>query len=71
VTKILIDENKRAYGVRFYSNGKYFNVNASKEVLLSAGTLNSPQILMLSGIGPAKHLKKMGIDPVVNLGEKF
>jgi choline dehydrogenase-like flavoprotein len=71
VTKILIDENKRAYGVRFYSNGKYFNVNASKEVLLSAGALNSPQILMLSGIGPAKHLKKMGIDPVVNLGEKF
>lgn len=67
VTKILIDDNKRAYGVRFYSNGKYYNINATKELILSAGAINSPQILMLSGVGPAKHLKKMGINPIVNL----
>lgn len=68
VTKILIDDNKQAYGVRFYSKGKYYSVNATKEVILSAGALNSPQILMLSGIGPSKHLKKMGITPIANLG---
>lgn len=67
VVKLLIDGNKRVYGVRFYSGGKYFNVNATKEVILSAGALNSPQILMLSGIGPAKHLSALGIPTVVNL----
>jgi choline dehydrogenase-like flavoprotein len=68
VTKLLIDENsKKVYGVRFYSKGKYYEVNAAKEIILSAGAINSPQILMLSGIGPAKHLKTLGIKPIVNL----
>lgn len=67
VTKLLIDDNKQVYGVQFYSKGKYFSVNATKEVILSAGAINSPQILMLSGIGSTKHLKAFGIKPVVNL----
>ncbi|XP_070500739.1 glucose dehydrogenase [FAD, quinone] [Chironomus tepperi] len=67
VTKLLMDDNNNVYGVEFYTNKKYYKVNATKEVLLSAGALNSPQIMMLSGIGPSKHLKAVGITPKVNL----
>lgn len=66
VTKLLIDAEKRVYGVTFFSRGQNYSVNASKEVILSAGAINTPQILMLSGIGSTKHLKKMGIETVVN-----
>lgn len=66
VTKLLINEDKRVYGVEFYNSGQKYSVNASKEVILSAGAINSPQILMLSGIGPSKHLQQLGIDTVVN-----
>lgn len=67
VTKVLIDDNKNAYGVEFFSNRKFYTVNATKEVILSAGALNTPQILMLSGIGPSKMLKANNINPIVNL----
>jgi choline dehydrogenase-like flavoprotein len=67
VTKILIDKNKKAYGVKFTSQGKDFNVFADKEVILSAGALNSPKILMLSGIGPKKHLSEFGIETISHL----
>lgn len=66
VTKVLIDSEKKVYGVKFVSHGRTFTVNASKEVILSAGAINTPQILMLSGIGPTKHLKQMGIETIVN-----
>ena len=73
-TKILIDSSTReTYGVEFRRNGQYFRVFASKEVLLCAGAFNSPQLLMLSGIGPKEHLNKMGI-PVIHdlpVGEKM
>lgn len=53
VTKVLIDPaTKRAYGVEFVQSGKRYTIKAAKEVIVSAGTINSPQILMLSGIGP-------------------
>ncbi|GAB0093761.1 hypothetical protein DMENIID0001_089360 [Sergentomyia squamirostris] len=63
VTKILIDpKTKRTYGVEFVKNGKRYQINAKKEVILAAGAINSPQILMLSGIGPAEHLTEKGIE---------
>lgn len=65
VTKVLIDrENKRAYGVEFIRDGTKQVVYAKREVILSAGAIASPQLLMLSGIGPAEHLKEVGINVV-------
>ena len=66
VLKILFDTNgKQATGVQFEKNGKIYNVKASKEVVVSAGSIATPQILMLSGIGPAAHLKEKGISPIL------
>lgn len=57
VTKILIDANtKVAYGVEFVKNRKRYEVRAKKEVILSAGTIASPHLLMLSGVGPKEHI---------------
>lgn len=64
---ILLD-NTRAVGVRVtLKDGKSIEVKASKEIILSAGSVASPQLLMLSGIGPEKHLREMGIPSVINL----
>lgn len=60
VSKIEI-VNKAATGVFVIRNGRKHFIKAAKEVILSAGAINSPQILMLSGIGPEKHLHDMGI----------
>lgn len=68
VTKVLIDpHNKIAIGVQFRQNGKVVEAYARKEVILSAGALNSPQILMLSGVGPADELQKFNIDVIQEL----
>lgn len=65
VDKILIDPNsRRAYGVEFTKLGLKIQVRAKKEVIVSAGTIGSAQILMLSGIGPAHHLRDMKIDVI-------
>ncbi|XP_035739942.1 glucose dehydrogenase [FAD, quinone]-like isoform X1 [Vespa mandarinia] len=62
VEKILIKENsKRAYGVMFRNNEETYTVHANFEVILAAGTIQSPQLLMLSGIGPMDHLKELDI----------
>lgn len=61
VQKILIDDNKIATGVCYKAKGKKQNIFAKKEVLLSAGAFNSPQLLMLSGIGPKEELAKHDI----------
>ncbi|KAK4887782.1 hypothetical protein RN001_004053 [Aquatica leii] len=62
VTKILIKSSKkRAYGVLYMKNSVPYKVKCRKEVIISAGSINSPQLLMLSGIGPKSHLKKIGI----------
>ncbi|CUH85936.1 GMC family oxidoreductase [Thalassovita mediterranea] len=53
-------------GVRVHRAGQTVEVQANKEVVLSAGAINSPQILQLSGIGPAELLQKHGIDVVMD-----
>ncbi|XP_021926472.1 glucose dehydrogenase [FAD, quinone]-like [Zootermopsis nevadensis] len=76
VTRILInDQTKTAHSVELRGkDGKIFSVKFRNEVILSAGSINSPQILMLSGIGPQEHLKEIGIQPIVknlNVGENL
>ncbi len=63
-TQILFD-GKRATGVEYLQQGTRHRVQARAEVLLSAGALQSPQLLMLSGVGPGAHLQAMGI-PVLH-----
>ena len=59
-TRILL-EGKKAVGVEYLQGGQHKELRATREVLLCAGALQSPQILMLSGIGPAAHLQQHGI----------
>ncbi|MBG6146338.1 choline dehydrogenase [Labrenzia sp. EL_142] len=63
VRKVLI-ENNRAVGVEFEIGGEIRVAKAQREVILSASSVNSPKILMLSGIGPADQLTDLGIDVV-------
>ena len=60
-TRVLL-EHGRAVGVAYVKDGCEHTVRAEREVVLSAGALQSPQLLMLSGIGPADHLRAHGID---------
>ncbi|OXA62734.1 Oxygen-dependent choline dehydrogenase [Folsomia candida] len=60
VTKVNFDSTKRAVGVSYIKNGRTFTATASKEVVLSAGGIGSPHVLMLSGIGHSDHLKSFG-----------
>lgn len=55
-------KNKEVTGVSYEHNGQVYTESANKEVVLSAGAINSPQLLMLSGIGPAGHLQELGIE---------
>ncbi|MBA1147135.1 choline dehydrogenase [Ectothiorhodospiraceae bacterium WFHF3C12] len=63
VTRVLF-EGERAVGVAYSRRGAEHQVRASSEVILSAGALQSPQILLLSGVGPEAELKRHGISPV-------
>ena len=65
VRKIVV-ENGRAVGVEAESGGKVFRIDAGR-VVLSSGAIRSPQLLMLSGIGPADHLRQFGIAVVRDL----
>ena len=65
-TRVLMRGTK-ATGVEYFRNGQTMRANAEKDVILSGGAFNTPQILMLSGIGPAAHLKGIGIQPVIDL----
>ena len=68
VTRVLI-ESGRAVGVRYVHRGAVHEARAQREVVLSSGAINSPQLLMLSGIGPADHLSEHGIDLVLDRPE--
>ena len=63
--KKIIFKDKVAIGVEYIKNNKTHYFYANKEVILSAGSINSPKILQLSGIGNAAHLKDFGI-PIIN-----
>jgi choline dehydrogenase len=65
VHRVLISDGK-ATGVVCDHRGELSQVRARREVILAGGAFNSPQLLMLSGIGPAAHLKDFGIDPLVD-----
>jgi choline dehydrogenase len=66
VTRVII-ENGRAVGVEYIKNGETQRANADKEVILSAGAFLSPKLLLLSGIGPADHLREHGIEVLVDV----
>lgn len=63
----ILFEGKRAIGLAYTQHGGDHVVHAAREVLLAGGVYNSPQLLMLSGIGPADHLREVGIEPLVDL----
>lgn len=60
-------EGRRVVGVRYLRDGREHVARAGREVILSAGAVNSPQLLQLSGIGPAAWLREHGIPVVVDL----
>jgi choline dehydrogenase len=66
VSRVVL-KGERAVGVAYVHGGQEHVVHVEREVLLSGGAVNSPQLLMLSGIGPAEHLAEHGIDVVVGL----
>jgi choline dehydrogenase len=68
VTRVLI-ENGRATGVEWLQDGQVHRAHAAREVILAAGAIQSPQLLQLSGIGPAKLLRQHGIEVAVDAPE--
>ncbi|KAI8952985.1 GMC oxidoreductase [Xylaria longipes] len=62
--KIIFDENKKATGIEVDTQGARYTLSAAKEVIVSAGTFASPQLLMVSGVGPAATLTNLNI-PIV------
>lgn len=66
VTKIII-EGGRATGVQYLDNGRLATMRAEREVVVSSGAIGSPRLLLLSGIGPASDLKRIGVEVVHDL----
>jgi choline dehydrogenase len=64
--RVLFDQ-QRAVGVEYQQNGQAEQARAEREVILSGGAINSPQLLMLSGVGAADYLKTLGIAVVMDL----
>ncbi len=62
----VVIKNNRATGVEIMRNGRLETISAEAEVILAASAINSPKLLMLSGVGPAQHLREHGIDVVVD-----
>ncbi len=66
LSESLVFEVGRAVGVRYRQGGTQRTARADREVVLSGGAINSPQLLMLSGIGPADELAALGIAPLLD-----
>lgn len=68
VTKIIINPaTNQVTGVQFLRDGRMHLAHAKREVILSAGSIGSPQLLMLSGVGPQEHLQRLGIPVLQDL----
>ncbi|CAL8127841.1 unnamed protein product [Orchesella dallaii] len=68
VSKLLLRKNDNgAYGLEYERHGKKYTAYAYRETILSAGSINSPKLLLVSGIGPKRHLEDVGVKPLVNL----
>ncbi|MCK6453624.1 MAG: choline dehydrogenase, partial [Alphaproteobacteria bacterium] len=67
LTTRIVVERGRAAGVEYRHGGRARVARAEREVILAGGAINSPQLLMLSGIGPAGHLRQAGVEPVHDL----
>ncbi|CAG7724560.1 unnamed protein product, partial [Allacma fusca] len=67
VIKVHLDLQRNAYGVTYIRHGMQKFVRANKEIILSAGAINTPHLLLLSGIGPKRHLNSKGLRCRVNL----
>ena len=65
-TRIVFD-GRRAAGIRYLRNGQEHAAAAAGEMILSGGAINSPQLLQLSGVGPARSLRDLGIEVVADL----
>ena len=65
-TRVMVS-NGRAQGIEIAVGGEVRTMSAAREVIISAGAFNTPQLLMLSGVGPAAHLAEHGIAPVADL----
>lgn len=61
IAQVHLDEKKRAFGVSYYRHGLMKFAKATKEIILSAGAVMTPKILMNSGIGPREHLEHVGV----------
>ena len=66
VEKIIFNGTK-AIGIQVNINGKINKIYANKEIILSSGSINSPQLLMVSGVGPANHIKEKGIEIIKDI----
>ncbi|KAL8765572.1 MAG: hypothetical protein Q9209_007403 [Squamulea sp. 1 TL-2023] len=66
LAKQILIENRQAKGVKVVTSGVMYTINARKEVILSAGVMRSPQLLMVSGVGPRNVLLNQGIDVVAD-----
>ncbi|KAF7993308.1 hypothetical protein HCN44_006368 [Aphidius gifuensis] len=67
VLKLLFNKDKRVTGIELLKNDKKIIIKVRREVILSAGAIGSPQLLMVSGIGPKEHLKEFDIPVLSNL----
>jgi len=63
----LIFDGKRCIGVRFDQKGEFKTLKAAREVIVAGGTVNSPHLLQVSGVGPAEHLRSIGVEVVHDL----
>ena len=67
LTHRVVIKDGRAIGIVYERDGERIEARARREVLLCGGSYNSPQLLMLSGVGPAAELREFGIEPIVDL----